>query len=769
MRRGLREIKRNSLRYGAVFLLVAAGLVAVMALMTSSSAVIETVEDFRSSSRLEDGNFETRAALTSSQQASITRHDVRLQDQPWVDVTGPEDSAVRLQGVRATINTIRLSDGRLPKGNGEVVLEKLYAAAHHLDPGDEVKLAGKQFTVSGLGSTPDYSYVVPSVASSSTSPVDFGTAFVTAKQFEAVATGKLTPSHTYAYLLPDDVTHDQLRSWLNDMTVDPHEVSNPALRSRVADHQAANCKTATIKLPVLNGFQTADTNPRVITVTNDAEVNQTTALFAGLLLLVLVAYMLTAFAIDNLEQDSASIGALSAMGLRRRELVLQYLTPPLMVVVLACIVGTLGGGLGAKAFNDFAQLTAGYSVPDPKPHTSIIALAVGLLAAPILVAVVVAVQLQRKLSQSPLSLLRKTPNQKVGGKGLSFEGWPFRPRFRIRQALRESRSYLTMLAGLLLAVVLMVFGFGMQSSISSYSDHVTKDLAFNYMYILQVPNDEAPSGTEAALATGVAVDGESQSDVTLLGLPEKSKYFDFDLHRGADTGVAVSEAVASRYGLEVGDLLFLTDQVSARSYRVTVSQVVSYAPGLYIFQPINANRSLLGEENDYYNAVISDHAVAFKEGQVSTTVTRKDIVNGAERTVKMTSPIVGTLVLLSVAIFCIVLALLIRMIVDRDTYSISLMKSFGYREGEVARLYLDNYALVALLALVLGIPLGLVVLTPVWRTIIASMPMGAAFQLDPRSMATIVGIVVVAYLLVYLGSRVKLSRVEATEILKDRE
>ena len=109
------------------------------------------------------------------------------------------------------------------------------------------------------------------------------------------------------------------------------------------------------------------------------------------------------------------------------------------------------------------------------------------------------------------------------------------------------------------------------------------------------------------------------------------------------------------------------------------------------------------------------------------------------------------------------------MIVDRDTYSISLMKSFGYRKSEVARLYLNNYALVVVLALLLGIPIGLLVLAPVWRAIIASMPMGAPFLLDVYSVMMIIGIVVVAYTIVYFGARIKLAKVDVTEILKDRE
>lgn len=811
LRRSFREIRRNALRYGAMFLLLASGIGVMLAVQASSESVITIVKDFRSATNLEDGEFETRAALSDTQLTSLEDRGVTLEAQPWTDAGGPADSTVRLQPVRDTINQIQLSEGRLPASSKDLVLEKLYANAHGLGIGDSIQLVGKTFTITGVGSTPDYSYVIPSVASSSTTPESFGTAFVTRQGFNAVATGSHAPTYSYAYLLTDSMTSNELRSQLLDMTVDPGEISNPALRDMVKEHQEKRTKladaveglaegaraaaaaapntsealknvtdaqnglqeyldeTATIEVPMLAAFQPADTNPRIITVTNDAAVNKMTALFAGALVLILAAYVLTAFAIDNLEQDSASIGALSAMGLRPRELVFQYLMPPLVVVMLACIVGTLVGSLGAQAFNDFAQLTAYYSVPSPSPQLNWIVLFVGLVAAPVLVTIVISVQLRRKLSTSPLDLLRRTPSQKVGGKSLSLSGWSFGPRFRVRQALRESRSYVTMLVGLLLAVILMVFGFGMQSSISAYESRVSNDLKFDNMYMLQVPETDMPEGAEPALAAGLALGDETQANVTLLGVSEDSRYFDFTLNEASANDVAISDALANRYGLQKGDTVFLTDPVKGASYRVAVSQIVPYAAGLYLFQPIADTRKLLGEDDDYSNVAFSARSLSFSEGRLGATVTRADVVQGAEKTVEMTTPMVSVLVILAIAIFCIVLTLFIRMIVDRDTYSIALMKSFGYREGEVARLYLNNYTLVAALALVLGMPLGLVALTPVWRAIISSLPMGAPFQLNWTAVLAIVGIIVLAYAVVYVGARIRLARIAVIEILRDRE
>lgn len=246
-----------------------------------------------------------------------------------------------------------------------------------------------------------------------------------------------------------------------------------------------------------------------------------------------------------------------------------------------------------------------------------------------------------------------------------------------------------------------------------------------------------------------SISGRSQADITLMGLQPRSRYFPTTATTQSSNEVVISSAMAYRYGLAEGESMVLTDQVSGSAFRLKVVGVVSYAPGLYAFQSIADTRSLLGHESDYFNAVVTDRQLSFGEGRLASTVSRTDVMDGVSKTVDVTEPIVGILIFLSVVIFCIVLILLIRMIVDRDTYSISLMKALGHPEPSVASLYLGNYLYVVLAAAAVGIPLGIAVLTPAWRAIIESIAMGAPFLLTGRSILTIVIITLLCYVAVY--------------------
>ena len=97
------------------------------------------------------------------------------------------------------------------------------------------------------------------------------------------------------------------------------------------------------------------------------------------------------------------------------------------------------------------------------------------------------------------------------------------------------------------------------------------------------------------------------------------------------------------------------------------------------------------------------------------------------------------------------------------------MKSLGYSEREVGRFFLGNVLLIVLAALVVGVPISFAAMKPLWQYLISSLPAAFEFVLPRSSVIAIVLIVLAAYALVRLAAGRRLSRVDVTEALKDRE
>ena len=79
-------------------------------------------------------------------------------------------------------------------------------------------------------------------------------------------------------------------------------------------------------------------------------MNKTIGMIAGVLLLVLIAYVLSVFVVHSIDQESAVIGALYALGVKRKELMKQYILLPTLISLIGGAIGTalastrIGGG-----------------------------------------------------------------------------------------------------------------------------------------------------------------------------------------------------------------------------------------------------------------------------------------------------------------------------------------------------------------------------------------------------------------------------------------
>lgn len=73
-----------------------------------------------------------------------------------MDVELEDDSVLRLMKKREKVDLINLDDGRLAEKNGKIILEKRYSEEHNLQVGDSISLVGIDFTITCIGSTPDY-------------------------------------------------------------------------------------------------------------------------------------------------------------------------------------------------------------------------------------------------------------------------------------------------------------------------------------------------------------------------------------------------------------------------------------------------------------------------------------------------------------------------------------------------------------------------------------------------------------------------------------
>lgn len=113
--------------------------------------------------------------------------------------------------------------------------------------------------------------------------------------------------------------------------------------------------------------------------------------------------------------------------------------------------------------------------------------------------------------------------------------------------------------------------------------------------------------------------------------------------------------------------------------------------------------------------------------------------------------------------------LLTKAVIDRSARSISYMKVFGYRDGEISHLYIRSITLCVVAALLLSQPVIIGSLTAIFRSMLLAYNGNIEIYVPWWSIAACVGIGFATYLVVALLHTRSIRRVSLSEALKVQE
>ena len=293
--------------------------------------------------------------------------------------------------------------------------------------------------------------------------------------------------------------------------------------------------------------------------------------------------------------------------------------------------------------------------------------------------------------------------------------------FRSRQLLREKRSAITIVVGMLITFMIVSLGINTYVLCSSVKEKNTEDTRYEYMYLYKYPDEKAPEGGEATFVKNLSIDCLGYTlDVSVIGIDGESRYFDAHPENGKNKCV-INRSMVQRYGYKVGDEISLTDSVEDMEYTFTVTGISEYSVGFTIFMDTASMRELFGEKEDYFNAVYSDTALPIEESRLYSVTTKQDIEKSSSIFLETMAPLTVTLLSAGSVIFMVVMYLMLAVMIDRSTMGISLIKIFGYRPGEIRKLYLNGNFYVVLIGGILAFPIAKKIIDTIYPSFIANV------------------------------------------------
>lgn len=801
-KRVLRDLKNNLFRYIALAFLIIMGMYVIVSLIGAGYTIIDNGETHDEANKIEDGQFSVFVPLSDDEISQLEYAGAEVEKMFYEDYDVMDGKTIRVFANRENIDLVECDEGNLAEADDEIVVEKRFSQVNDISVGDIIQIAGNEFKVTGIGISPDYNALFKEMSDTVVDSKVFGTVFVTEGAYDKLhATGESvkTETYLYAFRLKGKTTCDDVKDALEDIKVDTDSIDDEYFQeywdrtgaavndfkdgikelksgaNELADGVAelkketdSFLKDYDTDLANITSFVTSDDNPRTGGAADDQQINVQAGYFFGVLLMFLFTYVISVFVVHGIEKESSVIGALYALGVKRRDLMMHYLTLPVIVTTVAGIIGFLIGISNMGIPVQMADAYAYYSIPAMDVKIPPILIVYGIVMPPLTAIVVNYFVIRKKLSQTALSLIKNEVKQPKGS-NVDLGDMGFVGRFRVRQMLREMRTGLTIVIGMFIALICLMLSLNTATFCSKVKKQNVEDTHYEYMYTYKYPTENPPEGGEAAYAKTLKKEVYGYNwDVTVLGLSKNTKYFDVDLKDGKNR-VAISSSFAEKYGYGVGDEIVLHDEENDIDYGFTVDSVTQYTPAFYVFMTIDDARELFGAGSDEYNVVFSDKDLEVDPARLYATTTKADIESAAGIFADQMRSMVIMIVIISTLIFVVVMYLMMKVMIDRSAFSISLIKVFGFKTKEIRKLYLDGNFFIIAIGAAICLPLAKLIMSAVYPSLVSNVNCGVKLTFAPWLWAVLYGGILVLYFIINRVLVGRLNKIVPAEVLKNRE
>ena len=736
-----RELKGEFGKYLVVFLLmVLIGFVS--GFLVADGSMLKAYDESFDKYNIENGNFRTAEKVYRSQWKDIEAAGVKLYENYYIEEALDNGSTMRFFKNREKVNKVCLMKGEMPSGQGEIAIDRMYADNNSLQVGDTLTRGKKFWKITGLVALSDYSALFQNNNDSMFDSVKFGVGIVTPEEFETLDQEKL--QYNYAWIYDQQpVDEKEEKEVSEDLMEDIGKVVN------------------------LETFVPRYLNQAIIFTGDDMGGDKA--------MVVMLLY----------------IGTLRTSGYTRRELILHYMTLPVLVTLIGALIGNILG------YTVFKGVCAGmyygsYSLPTYVTIWNAEAFLLTTVVPVIIMILINYAVLRYRLQLSPLKFLRRDFSGKKQKRAmyLSPKIGIF-SRFRLRVIFQNVSNYLVLFVGVIFANLLLFFGMLLPSALDHYQLEIQENMLAKYQYMLSVPasvssgnkldgmislleyymdtrtdNKDAEKFSAYSLNT---MPGKYKSEeIVLYGVEPESQYIHADL---SGDGVYISSAYADKFRIKEGDTIILKEKYEKDEYSFKVDGIYDYTASLCVFMERDKLNEVFDLGDDYFGGYFSNTEIKDIDSKYIGSVIDLESLTKISRQLDVSmGDMMGMMYGFSVIIFLVVIYLLSKVIIEKNAQAISMTKILGYTDGEISRLYILSTSLVVVICLLLSLPIERQIMEVLFREMMLSSISGwITMWVDPMIYVKMMAIGIATYAVVAVLEFRRIRHVPMDEALKNVE
>ncbi len=489
------------------------------------------------------------------------------------------------------------------------------------------------------------------------------------------------------------------------------------------------------------------------------------------IIIIVLAFVFAITISNTISSEAGVIGTLRALGYTRGELVRHYMVLPILVSLVAAIIGN---ALGYTAFVGFYVdvYNGSFSLPSFELYWNAEAFLMTTVVPLIIMFVINLWTLERKLRLSPLKFLRRDLSRRQKKKAFRLNTRiPFIHRFRTRIIFQNIPNYITMFFGILIGGILVVFGTMFQPLLEDYSEMIINDRICDYQYVLaeaqETSNDSAEKYSIESLST--TDDRYLTDEISVFGIESDSKYVNAEV---GDGKVAVANTISEKFGLSVGDTLTLRDSYNEKiRYEFKIGSIYSYNSGLAIFMDKAMFAETFDQKSTDFDGYFSNEKLSdIDDENIATIITISDLTKVSNQMTKSMGEMMGLFAVFGIIIYILLMFIMSRQIIDKNANSIAMTKILGFSNLEIGRLYIIATSVIVVISLLVTIPLIDLSLRWVFSSVLYTEMTGyIPYIVSGNSYLFMFVVGVVCYALISIVQMIKISKIPKSDALKNFE
>ena len=735
-KRAYRQIYFHPSRVLPIFIALCFIIIFSSSFFTAQDSTKKLYYDLIDKGKVEDGNFTSLDKLDEKSFKDLENKKINLYENFYVNAKSGNNKTLRVFENREKINLPSILEGRLAQTNGEIALSANYARANSLKTGDSLSLEGKDYKIVGLIALPDYSTLLKNNSDLVMDTGFFGVGLVAKDRLKDISE-QIT--YQYSYKDKEDLP-----------------------KSKARDKQKDLLKIVNKKNMVIDSLLKYD-NQCIKYFIEDMGGDVPMMIALMVVLVIAIAFISAIQVKSMIEEESPIIGTLLASGYKKSELRKSYMLMPIFITLLACLIGNIIAY--THTYQTYTNLYyKSYDLPKFVVSFNLRSFILTSLIPLLIYLIINFLVISKALNHKAIDFLRNTLKSPRPRLRLRLEKFSFINKFRLRVILANRANIISLIFGIGLANILLIYSLGVKPIFTDYAQKVKDSMKYDYTYLVKAPDPKIKADKISILSFDLV--DFNMKKIQCLGVDADSKYKDLDIGNLDKEDVIISNGMAKVYKLKVGDNLEVIENFNYDKIKLKIKSIDKANNQFQILGKRENINKILDQDKDYFNAYGSEQKLNIDKNLLVNEIDKEEMNKFMTHFLDSFGGVFDSLLVITLIFYLIISYLVTSLIIDKSKTNISYLKVFGIRDGETTAIYTNPIFLLLLVFEIIMIPAMDFLIRSMTRFAITKLDAYVEIDIPLTSFIGAIGLSLVIFIIVQFLEKRKISKIDMVKELK---